>query len=50
LFGALLEEFHKRGLAEIRLSVTAANPASNAFWTRMGFEAYSVGMRRETQP
>lgn len=48
LFGALLEEFRKRGFGEMRLSVSALNPASNAFWRRMGFEAYSVSMRRST--
>jgi ribosomal protein S18 acetylase RimI-like enzyme len=48
LFGALLEEFRKRGFGELRLSVSALNPASNGFWRRMGFEAYSVSMRRST--
>ena len=46
LCGALLEGFEKRGLREARLSVAALNPASNAFWRKMGFEAYSVSMRR----
>ncbi len=50
LFEALVKEFHKRGLADIRLSAAPANPASNEFWRRMGFEAYSCNMRMGTKP
>ncbi len=47
LFEELAKEFHARGLYDLRLSVAATNPVSNAFWRRMGFEAYSCNMRRE---
>jgi ribosomal protein S18 acetylase RimI-like enzyme len=47
LFEALVAEFHGHGLADIRLSVSAHNPASNRFWRRMGFEPYMVTMRRK---
>ena len=43
---ALLSEFRRRGLTDLRLSVSALNPASNAFWREMGFEPYMVTMRR----
>ena len=50
LFGELAKEFNERGIHDLRLSVAATNPASNAFWRRMGFEAYSCNMRRGTKP
>jgi ribosomal protein S18 acetylase RimI-like enzyme len=46
LFEALAAELHARDLREIRLSVAALNPASTAFWRRMGFEPYMVQMRK----
>lgn len=49
LFEALAAELHARNLREIRLSVAALNPSSNAFWRRMGFEPYLVHMRRAAE-
>ncbi len=46
LFEALLAEFGRHGLSDIRLSVSALNPASQPFWREMGFEPYMVTMRR----
>ncbi len=49
LFEAAVEEFRKRGFAEVRLSMAALNPVSDAFWRKLGFEPYQVYMRREVQ-
>ncbi len=46
LFDALAAEFAQREITEVRLSVSAFNPVSNAFWREMGFEPYTVMMRR----
>ena len=46
LYEALVEHFRGQGVEEMRLGVAARNPASNAFWREMGFEAAMVTMRR----
>jgi ribosomal protein S18 acetylase RimI-like enzyme len=47
LFEAVAESARKRGLGEVRLSVAAENPISNAFWREMGFEPHAVHLRKE---
>jgi ribosomal protein S18 acetylase RimI-like enzyme len=46
LVAALAEAFRAQGITEMRLTVAAGNPASNAFWREMGFEPWMVSMRR----
>lgn len=47
LFEAIAERARERGFGEVRLSVAAENPISNAFWREMGFEPHAVHMRKE---
>jgi len=49
LYAALARELQARGLQEIRLSASALNPVSNAFWRRLGFEPYVVQMRKAAE-
>ncbi|HUU53810.1 MAG TPA: GNAT family N-acetyltransferase [Armatimonadota bacterium] len=46
LFEGIAERAGKRGFGEVRLSVAAENPFSNAFWRQMGFEPHAVHLRK----
>jgi ribosomal protein S18 acetylase RimI-like enzyme len=46
LFEAVAEHASERGFDDIRLSVAADNPISNAFWREMGFEPHAVHMHK----
>jgi ribosomal protein S18 acetylase RimI-like enzyme len=48
LFEATAERARRHGFGDIRLSVAADNPVSNAFWRELGFRPYQVNMRRPT--
>jgi ribosomal protein S18 acetylase RimI-like enzyme len=47
LFEAIAERARERAFGEVRLSVAADNPISNAFWREMGFEPHAVHLRKE---
>ncbi len=47
LFEAIAERARTQGFREVRLSVAAENPISNAFWRGLGFEPHAVHMRKE---
>lgn len=47
LFEALRDWFHARGLRAIELQVVRANPASQAFWRKMGFGDFLRTLRNK---
>ena len=46
LFEAIAGRARDRCFREVRLSVAADNPVSNAFWREMGFEPHAVHLRK----
>ncbi len=49
LVAALSDWFRERGLTAVHVGAAACNPVSNAFWRRMGFEPYTILMRRSSE-
>jgi GNAT superfamily N-acetyltransferase len=47
LFEMLSDWFHRRGLRAIEVQVVRANPASQAFWRKMGFDDFLRTLRKE---
>ena len=47
LFETLRDWFHARGLQAIEVQVVRANPASQAFWRKMGFGDYLRTLRND---